>query len=568
MKLSLPLLCAGLALSHGSLVAQAAPASQVAQQAKPTPSPFSRPLQDEKRFAHLLNRLAFGARPGEVELVRKMGAGAWIESQLNPSTLDDSALEKQLAQLTWLTASPERLTLAYEGDTAGFLKRIKQADPAMVMPQLNARQRDTYQRIQAANLPERSSVLAIGQLSANKLARAISSKRQLQEVLVDFWSNHFNVDIKKGPVRSLKIIDEREVIRPHLFSTFRALLGASAHSPAMLWYLDNHRSSKEVPPRFGQKPGAKARGGLNENYAREIMELHTLGVDGGYTQKDVTEVARCFTGWSVDQVSGSFIFRPNAHDQGPKTVLGQNIPAGGGQSDGERVLDILAGSPATAKFIARKLCVRFVADAPPASLVAKVAVAFTASKGDLKKTYSTLFYAPEFLSEGAYHSKIKSPFEFTVSAVRALDGILAITGGKRPELRLMAAGAASLNNNQGQRRPNGRPLATEIAAMGQPLYSCATPNGYPEDSTKWVSASALVSRLNFALSLTSGQVGDVELKGDTFRPASLSEISASLLGSDISNSTRATVEAEAKAAPGDGARLRALLIGSPEFQRR
>lgn len=553
-------------------MAQAAPKPQAAKgMGKTAPSPFLRPLQGEKRFSHLLNRLAFGPRPGDAERVRQIGAGAWIESQLNPASLDDSQLETQLAQLQWLKAPANQLTIAYESDTANFLKRLNQTEngEAGMARQLNAREQALYQRIQAADLPQRSSIMAVGELAANKLSRAVDSKRQLQEVLVDFWGNHFNVDIKKGPVRALKILDDRDTIRPHVFSSFRELLGASAHSPAMMWYLDNHRSTRDIPARPGQKGNPKRRGGLNENYARELMELHTLGVDGGYTQQDVTEVARCFTGWSVDAQSGSFVFRAGAHDQGPKTVLGQSIPAGGGQQDGERVLDILANHPATAQFIARKLCVRFVSDTPPPSLIEKVAAAFSKSKGNLKTTYAALFYAPEFLSEGAYRSKIKSPFEFAVSAVRALDGTLSIKAGKRPEAQLLAAGTASLNNNLLRPRgTNKRPLAAEVATMGQPLFSCSPPNGYAEDSSKWVSASALVSRLNFALSLTAGRIGDVELKNDTFQPASVKEIGITLLGGDVSPATQTTVEAEAKATPGDGARLRALLLGSPEFQRR
>jgi uncharacterized protein (DUF1800 family) len=593
MKPTFFLFCSGVALSISLPSVLAAPAAKatVSKSASKAASPFDKPLQGEKRFTHLLNRLAFGPRPGDLESATQMGVKAWIESQLNPSTLDDSDLDTQLARLEWLKASPAQLALAYETDSANFIKRMKKAektgemamtgaamtDPAMTTPAaeekkpaLTARQQATYERILAAGLPPRSSVIAVGELTTNKLARAIASKKQLQEVLVDFWGNHFNVDIKKGPVRTLKITDDRDVIRPHVFGTFRELLGASAHSPAMLWYLDNAKSSREVPPNR-RRPNAKPRGGLNENYARELMELHTLGVDGGYTQKDVTEVARCFTGWSLEQETGEFLFRPFAHDEGEKTVLGQTIAAGGGQKDGERVLDILASSPACANYIARKLCVRFVSDAPPASLVSRVAAAFTQSGGDLRQTYRSIFTAPEFLSEGAYRAKIKSPFEFTVSAVRALGGSFQIDGAPRPEVRLLAAGAASLNNGNngnGGRRLAKRPLASEVANMGQPLYSCQTPNGYPEDSTKWVSASALVSRLNFALSLTAGRIGDVTLKEDTFRPATVEQIGTDLMGTDVSAATKVTIEAEAQKSPGDGARLRALLLGSPEFQRR
>ncbi len=565
-----------------------------------TQSPFARPLQGEKRFAHLLNRLAFGPRPGEIEGVRQIGAGAWIEAQLAPQKIDDSALDAQLSSFTWLREPPTRLMLAYESDTNNLLKRLKKAEGAtgaatmdatangaaaangvaatgvaatgteaqMTMADLKPRQRQILARIEAANMPQRASVEALGQLSSDKLARAIGSKRQLQEVLVDFWTNHFNVDVKKGPIRALKIADDREVIRPRVFSTFREILGASAHSPAMMFYLDNARSTKE----FGAKTGKK-RGGLNENYARELMELHTLGVDGGYTQKDVTEVARAFTGWSLEPQTGEFIFRRAAHDEGEKLVLGQKIAANGGQKDGERVLDILASHPETAQFIARKLCLRFVSDNPPANLVTKVAAAFKKSDGDLATTYRTLFFAPEFLSEGAYRAKIKSPLEFTVSSVRALGGTLDTTS-LGATFRILATGGASLNQgnggakNKALKRLPKRPLAVELGAMGQPLFACQPPTGYSENSAKWVSASALVSRLNFALGLTAGRVGDVFLGQDTFAPASVDTMAQSLLNSDLSPATRATVEAEAQRNPGDGARLRALLLGSPEFQRR
>jgi uncharacterized protein (DUF1800 family) len=525
---------------------------------------FSRPLTGEKRFAHVLNRLAFGPRPGDIEAIKKTGIKPWIESQLSPQTIDDSALEGRLDALGWLRESPQRLVLAYESDSAGFLRRLKKAEkadnPAL---KLNAAQQAALERIEAANLPERASIRALGELATDKLVRAVESKRQLQEVLTDFWGNHFNVDVNKGVARTLKIRDDRDVIRPHVFGTFRELLGASAHSPAMLVYLDNARSTRETAARNGKK-----RGGLNENYARELMELHTLGVDGGYTQSDVTEVARAFTGWSLDRQTGTFVFRRRAHDENPKTVLGQRI-ALGGEKDGERVLDILASSPATARFIARKLCVRFVADEPPAALVERVATVFSHSDGDLKTTYRAIFDAPEFLSEGAYRSKIKSPLEFTVSAVRTLGGTLEVAQANPRGVRLLAVGAASLNRGGGQnRRSAERPLASEIAAMGQPLFACQPPTGYAEDSTKWVSSSALVARLNFTISLTSGRVGDVTLTKDTFKAAPVEEMARVLLNADISPGTRATIEGEARKFPGDGARLHALLLGSPEFQRR
>ncbi len=553
-----------LALSPPILAAppelEAAPAASAK-----TDAAFSRPLKGEKRFAHILNRLAFGPRPGDIEALRQSGIKPWIQSQLSPETIDDSALETRLASLSWLRESPERLLLAYESETAAFLRRMKKAEKGEIAaPQLNAAQQKLQERIEVATLPEHASVRALGELSVDKLARAVESKRQLQEVLVDFWGNHFNVDINKGAVLALKIRDDRDVIRPHVFGSFRELLGASAHSPAMLVYLDNARSTREMTARGGQK-----RGGLNENYARELMELHTLGVDGGYSQSDVTEVARCFTGWGLDRETGTFFFRARAHDEGPKTVLGQKIGLGG-KKDGEKVLDILAASRATARFIARKLCVRFVADNPPTALVERVAAAFSRSNGDLKTTYRAVFEAPEFLSEGAYRAKIKSPLEFTVSAVRALGGSLEIVQANPRGMRLLTVGASSLNKGGkgNKQRSAQRPLATEIALMGQPLFACQPPTGYAENSTKWVSSSALVARLNFALSLSSGRVADVVLTRDTFKATAIDDLARALLNSDISAPTRATVEAEAQKSPGDGARLHALLLSSPEFQRR
>ena len=547
------------------------------------------PLQNDKLIAHVLNRLSFGPRPGDIERVRAVGLDAWIGSQLAPQGTDP--IEIQIARLPMLRETPARLRLAYEADNGAVRRIIDERagrgkmgkkrdaalapDEAMTTQQLRAariqekvtpRREALIDEIEKSGLPRGASFQAMGELTAAKLARAIDSKHQTREVLADFWSNHFNVDVKKGPVRAFVISSEQTAIRPHVFTNFRQMLGASAHSPAMLWYLDNHRSTAQQTMRFG----GKSRGGLNENYARELMELHTLGVDGGYTQADVTEVARCFTGWGVQgQNGGEFRFNARAHDNGAKKVLGHLIPANGGIQDGERVLDILANHPATAKFIARKLCVRFVADAPPEALVERVAQAFTRSKGDLPATYRALFASTEFRSQAAYRSKIKSPFEFAVSAARALDGHFGMPDptNARQRLWFVAMGSSSMERPRAERLPR-KPLGSEIAAMGQPLWSFGAPTGYPEDSARWVSSGALVSRLNFALALTAGRVGDVRLKQDTFRMASMDELGRDLLAGDWSAATRKTVEAEAKNAPGDGAKIRALVLGSPEFQRR
>jgi uncharacterized protein (DUF1800 family) len=582
-------------------------------------------LQGDKRIAHVLNRMGFGARPGDIERVRQLGLDKWIANQLNPQSIDDSKVESEIAKLPLLNANADLLRLAYEGDS-GVLRRIfedrakaareqKQQERAAgangVVPfggatlatanpavgeVLTDRQQELLAEFEASGLQRESSFQALGELTSAKLARAINSNRQLQEALADFWSNHFNVDVRKGPVRTMKVLDEREVIRPHLFTSFREMLGASAKSPAMLWYLDNHRSTVEIP---APRAGGKARGGLNENYARELMELHTLGVDGGYTQQDVTEVARCFTGWSVgngasrpilnrvvnrrNRLAGqanepnapnhllTFRFNAGGHDKGVKKVLGNTISAGD-QNDGETVLDLLAAHPSTAKFIAHKLCVRFIADHPPTSAVDRVAKAFTDSKGDLKSVYRVLFTSPEFTSVAAYRAKIKSPFEFAVSAVRALDGNFALADADAPRQRqwLVALGKVSANENNNNRtdRLPRRPIGSEIANMGQPLWACQPPTGWNENSQSWVSSSALVARLNFALSLTSGRIGDVELNSDILRAEPVNDLARDLLSGDIDNTTRAVIEREARTAPNDGAKMRALILGSPEFQRR
>ena len=577
---------------HRFLLLCALCALPAVSRAAPQPdAKWREPLTGAPAALHVLNRLAFGPTPGQVEDVQKQGVRAWIEEQLRPASIDDSGVDAQLAGMNLIQAPPQKLSLMYRGDQ-GAIRRFLQtqmagaapmkkvadappivgaalpADPAAKVPRqerpLNARQQQTAEEFQAAGYQLGVSVQAAGELVQAKLLRAIESKRQLPEVLADFWSNHFNIDMRKNADRTLKVLDDRDTIRPHLFGSFRELLGASAHSPAMLVYLDNARSTKNVKTKDGQ-----TRGGLNENYAREIMELHTLGVDGGYTQADVTEVARCFTGWSVDRAGATFEFHPRLHDDGEKHVLGRTIAAGGGQKDGEDVLDLLASSPQTAHFLAHALCQRFVADQPPAALVDKIAGVWTQSGGDLPTVYRALFLSSEFLSQGAYRSKIKSPFEYTVSAVRALGGRLAIPDENSPRLRQIGSYSANQNANVARRGAGARtPLAVEIALLGQPIFACQPPTGWSEDSSGWVSAGAIVGRLNFALALTNGSVGDVRLSKDTYRPASLDELSGELLGGQLGAATRATIARETAANPDDGAKERALILGSPEFQRR
>jgi uncharacterized protein (DUF1800 family) len=546
---------------------------------------FTQPLDADKKIAQALNRLTFGARPGDFERVQRIGVTRWIQQQLHPETIDDSAAMRKLGGFTTLQMSPQDLLLAQLNDSGGFLKKVKEMRaqqktgkaPTDKKMMLNRRQQDALQMIEDAGFEKQTSIQAIGELQNDKIVRALDSNRQLYEVLVDFWSNHFNIDVKKTTARALKIVDEREVIRPNVFGKFRDMLEASAKSPAMLIYLDNATSTRERIP--AQAAPTKKRGGLNENYAREIMELHTLGVDGGYTQQDVTEVARCFTGWSMDRDKGTFVFRANAHDNGEKQVLGHRISAGGGIRDGEQVLDILAAHPATAKHIAHQLCMRLVADDPPATLVEKTAQSFSRSGGDLRAVVETIVTSPEFFSTGAYRAKIKSPFEYTISAVRALGGTLLAPDPKQPQdrLRLIMDGASSSRANSNRTARGGaKSLALYIADMGQPLYSYQAPTGYPEDSREWVSTGALVSRLNYALDLTGNNVYNVIatptllLQGinEHDRAAITKRLFDQLLGGDVSSNTRSILEREAgQDAFTDRAKLAALILGSPEFQR-
>jgi uncharacterized protein (DUF1800 family) len=324
-------------------------------------------------------------------------------------------------------------------------------------------------------------------LMQGKLLRAIYSDRQLQEVLTDFWYNHFNVFLDKGADRYLVTAYERDDIRPHVLGKFRDLLEATAKSPAMLFYLDNWQSAGPQPATRG-----RARRGLNENYGRELLELHTLGVDGGYTQKDVTEVARCFTGWTIDQPQrgGSFTFNPRLHDTGEKTVLGVTIPAGGGIEDGEKVLDIVAHQPSTAHFISWKLAQRFVADEPPAALVDRMARAFLKTDGDLREVMRTMLNSKEFWSAGAYRSKMKSPLEMVASAARAVNADVSFA----------------------------LPLANQVAQLGEPLYRKQEPTGYSNSGQAWINSAGLIARMNFAVQLANGNVPGVKVEN---KPAAL-----------------------------------------------
>jgi uncharacterized protein (DUF1800 family) len=378
-------------------------------------------------------------------------------------------------------------------------------------------------------------------LAQGKLLRAIQSDRQLEEVLVDFWYNHFNVDAGKGAARTMVTSYERDAIRPHVLGKFRDLLESTANSPAMIFYLDNNQSSVPKPeaaaPTNGRvilKPLAPR--GLNENYGRELMELHTLGVNGGYTQKDIVEVARCFTGWTIENPQGgAFKYDDQMHDKGEKTVLGVTIPAGGGKEDGEKVLDILARHPSTARFISRELAQRFVADDPPPALIERMAKSFRDSDGDIRAVLNTLFTSKEFFSQGAYRAKVKTPFEMIVSAVRATGATV----------------------------ENAAPLASQAAAMGQPLYRKLEPTGYSNVGEDWMSSAGLLARMNFALDLVQNQVDGVRVDAAKFS-AVPAAVARQILFTDAAQKTLEAIGAEQP----DPGLIAGMILGSPDFQRR
>ncbi len=661
-----------------------------------------KPRTDErKRALHALNRLTFGPRPGEVEQVAALGVEKWIEKQLRPQSISDTALEARLAPFRTLKmdsremvenfppppllravaqgrapmpSDPEQRAV-YEAGLERYRDRqqrqkkegqdgqggaanengmspreMDEADPQM-NPEARARRREArmYAELKAEELlamtadqrfqqlmkmsnderralaralgpeererlfsefsPEqRETVIALvnpqrvvtTELQQAKVLRAIYSERQFEEVMTDFWFNHFNVFINKGADRYLITAYERDVIRPHALGKFEDLLAATAESPAMLFYLDNWQSvgpksqfAQRSPAALGRArqrrggllgglgrnrfPGAgdsrqrgsnendeqmqrrqqaqQQRRGLNENYARELMELHTLGVNGGYTQKDVTEVARVFTGWTIRQprLGGDFEYNGRMHEPGDKTVLGQKISESG-RKEGEQVLKMLARHPSTAKFISTKLAQRFVSDEPPAALVERMAASFQKSSGDIKEVLRTLFRSPEFWAPEAYRAKVKTPLEFVASAVRATGADVS----------------------------NGMALVGALEKLGMPLYAAQPPTGYSMKAEAWVNSAALLNRMNFALGLGTGRLPGIKLDAQPLLnhgsvpgapDGALAALEQSLLAGDVSRETHDTIRKQLSdpkvtgntAAPGV---MTGLLLGSPEFQRR
>ncbi|WP_426110326.1 DUF1800 domain-containing protein [Massilia sp. PWRC2] len=505
-------------------------------------------MTPEQQAVHVLNRVAFGPRPGDIERVSKMGVQNYLDQQLRPASLPyPAALSERLAALR----TPNRKAGDVVGDFVELQKQVREEDEG-------ARQR------------RRAAVNAITVETAEaRLARAIDSPRQLEEVMVDFWYNHFNVFAGKGIDRALVASYERDAIRPNALGNFHDLLKATAHHPAMLYYLDNFQSTAEGYRAGGKNASAKGKAsGLNENYARELMELHTLGVDGGYSQKDVTELARMLTGWTYDQralirSNQTFRFDAARHDTGVKHWLGRDVAAAG-VAEGDMALDVLASHPATARHISYKLAQYFVQDEPSAALVALMARVYLDADGDIGSVLRVLFASGEFMAPASAGAKFKTPYQFVVSAARA--------------------SATPVRNVA--------PLLATMAQLGMPLYGCQTPDGYKNTEQAWLNPDALSRRISFASALAAGKLplASAPLATAATSAPAMGEMMAAppvavpvpvpasappqailaldavrlqaTLGAAISPRTRSAVAATAEP-------LRAaMLLGSPDFMQR
>jgi uncharacterized protein (DUF1800 family) len=534
------------ALTGALLVASSTASSQ----------PAGREQTADQQVLHVLNRLAFGPRPGDVQRVRTMGVDAWIEQQLHPERIDDGATDRWLGRFPVLAMSGAELLDKYPPAGVQYARLAAQSRAAgngNARPELSAADSAAIART------AREGARQFGTFLSARVGRAVMSERQLLEVMTDFWANHFSVFSGKGQLR-YDVPSYEAMLREHALGNFRTLLGAVAKSPAMLQYLDQAQSVADsgrrtlAEPRLARgnqrggalanRPGARARmeqitvgdlldrnqlpaqqrerlmalppaqmarirsmtlaeaqeylqtlannprrpRGINENYARELMELHTLGVDGGYTQQDVMEVARALTGWTLERgpagrargtnAEGGFVFRPEVHDAEAKTILGEAFPAGRGLDEGERVLDLLAAHPSTARFIATKLVRRFVSDEPPADLVDRAAATFTRTKGDIREVLRTIITSDAFFADAAFRSKVKTPFELVVSASRALGG----TADETPLSSLI------------------------VARLGQPIYGRQTPDGWPDVADEWINTGAILNRMNFGLAVGANRL--------------------------------------------------------------
>src|SRR6266850_2151323 len=584
----------------------AMPATAKDKKPKQDPSLKGLPISElspDEAILHALNRLAYGPRPGDVERIRQMGLAKWIEEQQAEKRLADAAAETIAQEMRAgqgrAAAGSDVEAPQQNGESAPAKQETNDTPAPMKMAQprgnlaangggarnaLGGGDPNTVPRAIADDSKRPQRIVA--ELGMAKVTRAIYSERQLQQVLDDFWFNHFNVFAGKGEDRYYLTSYERDVIQPHALGKFKDLVTATAKSPAMLFYLDNFMSADPRaaqrqaaeravrqqrrrggfgwPPRPTANPQQTAKKnerGLNENYGRELMELHTLGVDGGYTQKDVTEVARCFTGWTIDKPRqyADFKFDDKLHDPDPKIVLGKKIHAGG-MKDGEQVIDLLAHHPSTAKFISTKLARRFVSDNPPPTLVDRMARTFQKSDGDIREVLHTMIYSPEFWSRESYHAKIKTPFELVVSAVRAL----------------------------GTDVDTPMPLVQWIGRIGEPLYQCQPPTGYSDKADAWVNTRALLNRLNYSLALAGNKMRGARtdvpsllgLDSSADPKTALDRAVQVFLGGQAGPTTVETLEKQLDNPQVLQAKLddprkqvdlgvvAGLVLGAPEFQRR
>ena len=610
---------AGLYLAAAILCTAIAPQSS-ADGVKKSATPATIPLDKKFKGAlpitqltadqaalHALNRLGYGPRPGDVERIRQMGLEKWVDQQLHPERIDDAALDQRLEQYPTLNESSTKLldefpppgqAVKREGVTKDEYKdkmeQKRQDALVQMLPTGNEnfdRANDQLAKIQGPNR-------IVAELSMSKIDRAVYSQRQLEAVMEDFWFNHFNVFANKGADKWFVTAYVRDTIRPHAMGKFPDLLVATAKSPAMLFYLDNWMSadpaafkrmqaemqarrqryqgiftSAQPPPPGtfpakspglggnGAPPKKKEDRGLNENYGREVMELHTVGVDAGYTQQDVIAMAETLTGWTVHEPrkDPEFFFDDRIHAEGKKVVMGHTFNYGG-EKDGEEALKFLANHPSTARFISTELARHFVSDNPPESLINRMAKNYESTGGDIRSVLKTMIYSPEFWSKDAYRAKVKTPFELVASTARAL----------------------------GADVPVSLPLVQWVGRMGEPLFLCQPPTGYSDKSETWVNTGALLNRLNFALTFAGDKMAgtSVDLKTLLGQPSS-SDPNAALeqsieifLAGDIADSTKKTLESRLNDPQILQARLddpvkqvnegliAGLVLGAPEFQRR
>jgi uncharacterized protein (DUF1800 family) len=531
-------------------------------------------LTDRERAIHLLNRTTYGARPADIAEVMRMGRAAWLDRQMRPASIPDREVEQRMALREGASAQQVLTTDASGANamTVAVSPAVTTAGSTPAPPMIVAVDSTLTMKLAAA----RRTAPPIGNLATGKLDRAVFSERQLEEVMTDFWFNHFNVSYNKSTeIRYLVPDYEERAIRAHVFGKFEDMLAATAEHAAMMIYLDNARSvAPGSPAALAAERGSPT--GLNENYARELMELHTLGVDAGYTQQDVIEVARAFTGWgfrtvgeaagaasgppsAMSQVDG-FYFRANRHDTGDKIVLGRTIKGDRGMEEGREILDLLAHQPATAMHIATKLVRHFVSDEPDPRLVSEIAKVFADTDGDLRAVTRALFLSDRFYAPESYRAKAKRPFEFIASALR-------VSGASVPVVQQNTA------------------AVTQLRSLRHLPYTYEAPTGFPTTADEWVSAGALIGRMNFSLELSRGRFGGIRFDpigtfGTLAEPflagAPSADAMTAFLGQIIPGASlgglTSTVSRDLAAQTDGGpvalmSRALGLAIGSPDFQR-